>query len=202
MCNVQVLHFNSTKSKINVSFYQIPMYKYNSCVTTYTRPKQHIIQMYNCFTPTPLHITLHTPSADLGQHPNPPFPPSLICTICSAQSSSHEINLVHKFYSVWVPLSVLDIDPVYISFWGSLGFGSDRPNFPTKNMRVLPFWACFLFHAIGTSPHMEHFRPYLIFVIFFTLAQFLENKIYTKKRQFFALKLFRAKSVENANFLR
>ena len=114
------------------------MYKYNSCVTTSTRPKHHIIQMYNCFTPTPLHITLHTPSADLGQHPNPPFPPSLICTICSAQSSSHEINLVHKFYSVWVPLSVLDIDPVYISFWGSLGFGSDRPNFPTKNMRVLP----------------------------------------------------------------
>ena len=34
MCNVQVLHFNSTKSKINVSFYQITMYKYNICVTT------------------------------------------------------------------------------------------------------------------------------------------------------------------------
>ena len=28
---------------------------------------------------------------------------------------------------------------------------------------------------------------YLIFVIFFTRAKFLENKIYTKKRQFFAL---------------
>ena len=32
-------------------------------------------------------------------------------------------------------------------------------------------------------------NPYLIFVIFFTLAKFLENKIYTKKRQFFALNL-------------
>ena len=31
--------------------------------------------------------------------------------------------------------------------------------------------------------------PYLIFVIFFTLAKFLENKIYTEKRQFFALNL-------------
>ena len=30
---------------------------------------------------------------------------------------------------------------------------------------------------------------YLIIVIFFTLTQFLENKIYTKKRQFFAVNL-------------
>ena len=30
---------------------------------------------------------------------------------------------------------------------------------------------------------------YLIFVIFFTLENFLENKIYTEKRQFFALNL-------------
>ena len=32
-------------------------------------------------------------------------------------------------------------------------------------------------------------QPYLIFVIFFTRAKFLENKIYTEKRQFFALNL-------------
>ena len=31
--------------------------------------------------------------------------------------------------------------------------------------------------------------PYLIFVIFFTLSKFLENKIYTEKRQLFALNL-------------
>ena len=31
--------------------------------------------------------------------------------------------------------------------------------------------------------------PYLIFVIFFTRAKFLENKIYIEKRQFFALNL-------------
>ena len=30
---------------------------------------------------------------------------------------------------------------------------------------------------------------YLIFVIFFTRAKFLENKIYTEKHQFFALNL-------------
>ena len=109
------------------------MYKYNSCVTTSTRPKHHIIQMYNCFTPTPLHITLHTPSADLGQHPNPPFPPSLICTICSAQSSSHEINLVHKFYSVRVPLRVLDPSTLYTSaFEAPLVLGQKDQIFPPK----------------------------------------------------------------------
>ena len=32
-------------------------------------------------------------------------------------------------------------------------------------------------------------QSYLIFVIFFTRAKFLENKIYTEKRQFFALNL-------------
>ena len=32
-------------------------------------------------------------------------------------------------------------------------------------------------------------KPYLIFVIFFTLAKFLENKIYIEKRHFFALNL-------------
>ena len=31
--------------------------------------------------------------------------------------------------------------------------------------------------------------PYLIFVIFFTRAKFLENKIYTEKPQFFTLNL-------------
>ena len=35
----------------------------------------------------------------------------------------------------------------------------------------------------------ENLASYLIFVIFFTLAKFLENKIYTEKRQFFALNL-------------
>ena len=34
-----------------------------------------------------------------------------------------------------------------------------------------------------------HVHTYLIFVIFFTQAKFLENKIYTKKRQLFALNL-------------
>ena len=32
-------------------------------------------------------------------------------------------------------------------------------------------------------------QSYLIIVIFFTLTQFLENKSYTEKRQFFALNL-------------
>ena len=35
----------------------------------------------------------------------------------------------------------------------------------------------------------DYSQAYLIFVIFFTLAKFLENKIYTEKRQFFALNL-------------
>ena len=40
-----------------------------------------------------------------------------------------------------------------------------------------------------TTPELFRFFSYLIFVIFFTRAKFLENKIYTKKRQYFALKL-------------
>ena len=38
-------------------------------------------------------------------------------------------------------------------------------------------------------PESYGWLPYLIFVIFFTLAKFLENKIYTEKRQIFALNL-------------
>ena len=41
-----------------------------------------------------------------------------------------------------------------------------------------------VFQSISTSP-----KSYLIFVIFFTRAKFLENEIYTEKRQFFALNL-------------
>ena len=37
--------------------------------------------------------------------------------------------------------------------------------------------------------HSHHSYTYLIFVIFFTQATFFENKIYTEKRQFFALNL-------------
>ena len=33
----------------------------------------------------------------------------------------------------------------------------------------------------GYLSSKEQTRPYLIFVIFFTLAKFLENKIYTEK---------------------
>ena len=44
---------------------------------------------------------------------------------------------------------------------------------------------------IKQYPHTSDRDPqaYLIIVIFFTLTQFLENKIYTEKRQFFALNL-------------
>ena len=35
----------------------------------------------------------------------------------------------------------------------------------------------------------ENFAAYLQFVIFFTRAKFLENKIYAEKPQFFALNL-------------
>ena len=42
---------------------------------------------------------------------------------------------------------------------------------------------------IRQSSHLRKSRSYLIFVIFFTRAKFLENKIYTEKRQFFALNL-------------
>ena len=43
----------------------------------------------------------------------------------------------------------------------------------------------------GTKPSYSA-MPYLIFVIFFTLAKFLENRIYTEKRS--KLPIFRSKS--------
>ena len=43
--------------------------------------------------------------------------------------------------------------------------------------------------VLGAHQGLRNLKVYLIFVIFFTRAKFLENKIYTKKRQFFALNL-------------
>ena len=47
---------------------------------------------------------------------------------------------------------------------------------------------------LAPNSQVGSFDPYLIFVIFFTQAKFLENKIYTEKRQF--LPIFRVKSVK------
>ena len=57
------------------------------------------------------------------------------------------------------------------------------------------------------SGQHTNIEAYLIFVFFFTQAKFLENNIYTEKRQFFCVKsvknaTFRGKSFENANFSR
>ena len=50
-------------------------------------------------------------------------------------------------------------------------------------------WA-FSPQTVGVNARVFYLsKPYLIIVIFFTLTQFLENKIYTEKRQFFALNL-------------
>ena len=43
--------------------------------------------------------------------------------------------------------------------------------------------------ALPVCKFAHYFQSYLIFVIFFTRLKFLENKIYTKKRQFFALNI-------------
>ena len=44
-------------------------------------------------------------------------------------------------------------------------------------------------HANQAHNTLHIAQTYLIFVIFFTPVKFLENKIYTEKRQFFALNL-------------
>ena len=59
------------------------------------------------------------------------------------------------------------------------------------------FWVLYLKSdwQIFIGPRSDHSLPmsvtdsYLIFFIFFTRAKFLDNKIYTEKRQFFALNL-------------
>ena len=46
-----------------------------------------------------------------------------------------------------------------------------------------------VFNTNSGKPRRGLGGAYLIFVIFFTRAKFLENKIYTEKRQLFALNL-------------
>ena len=90
-----------------------------------------------------------------------------------------------------------------------------RPEPESPEKEVFPLLFLFFFPRVGTISFVETnitshqyepelWRPeiktrrvntrevllplaYLIFVIFFTLAKFLENKIYNEKRQFFAL---------------
>ena len=53
-----------------------------------------------------------------------------------------------------------------------------------------PVLSCNILYYSVISCTILYYPPaYLIFVIFFTRAKFLENKIYTEKRQFFALNL-------------
>jgi len=46
-----------------------------------------------------------------------------------------------------------------------------------------------IFATLKALNTIYNIQSYLIFVVFFTRAKFLENEIYTKKRQFFALNL-------------
>ena len=81
-----------------------------------------------------------------------------------SQSCSTETRVTLTFENV----SVQTITK--ISKWPSKGFC-------VKNVRFISFKNVWFFIA------------YLIFVIFFTRSKFLENKIYTEKRQFFELNL-------------
>ena len=67
-------------------------------------------------------------------------------------------------------------------------------SFVSDHLRIDSAWGQFILE-VGTPPRWEittvmswnYFNPpppYLLFVILFTQAKFLENKIYTKKRQF------------------
>ena len=91
-------------------------------------------------------------------------------------------------FNVWVPsrehLSVQALyDAAIVLYWKI----SERQNsthltfFKHQNTKTSPYKLSKNNWVIALS--------YLIFVIFFTRAKFLENKIYTEKRQFFALNL-------------
>ena len=77
----------------------------------------------------------------------------------------------------WPPYSP-DLSPLDFSFWGQA---------MAHVVRCQPATIPELKQVV--EDFASNFDPYLIFVIFFTLAKFLENKIYTEKRQFFALNL-------------
>ena len=63
------------------------------------------------------------------------------------------------------------------------------PRVPCQPLDVHILNRLFKFGLYDTVIDSPCWLTYLIFVIFFTLAKFLENKIYTEKRQFFALNL-------------
>ena len=62
---------------------------------------------------------------------------------------------------------------------------ANLPNIQVQLQNIIGQSMCFYGEEQSAMP----IDTYLIFVSFFTRAKFLENKIYTKKRQFSALNL-------------
>ena len=61
--------------------------------------------------------------------------------------------------------------------------------YPSVEISNVELDASFSTNMVATAMGRAAPAAYLIIVIFFTLTQFLESKIYTQKRQFFALNL-------------
>ena len=82
------------------------------------------------------------------------------------------------------------------NIFSELYFDQYEVDVNAKNIRYFeeeeqPFIKVISLHSVNSfsCSRIYCLCSYLIFVIFFTRAKFLENKIYTKKRQFFALNL-------------
>ena len=109
MCNVQVIQVRSMFLSI-----KFPCTNTTVVLLQIQSPNNTLYKCSIVSRPHPFISPCTRPAQIQASTSNPPSP--LICTMCSAQSQSHEINQVHKFYSVRVSLSLLDLNPIYISF--------------------------------------------------------------------------------------
>ena len=100
-------------------------------------------------------------------------------------------EIVYTMVGIWGALSSCRSQFHLLASWWSLHTPARRPwNCNCFNKRRTPLGErVYDWLRIPTGEWLYSVHSYLIFAIFFTRAKFLENKIYTEKRQFFAFNL-------------
>ena len=98
------------------------------------------------------------------------------------------IKFFVNILNIWAQFQFFFWSVSHIIIWYSVIY-SKSPQESFENLLRLLKSRAPLIILIITIGSITMLIAYLIFVIFFTRAKFLENKIYTEKRQFFALNM-------------
>ena len=121
------------------------------------------------------------------------FYPSLSDDVMQNRHLSTAVNSdltqIESFFNAYFPLNTVDrirkID-IIVYHWNGQYLNIQCTAHLLLSSHFRLFCSFVLFRK---AKRALRFCAYLIFVIFFIRAKFLENKIYTEKRQFFALNL-------------